>query len=221
MPVRTVAKRQLAAIALFSLMLTQLAPHAAAPPPALDLIQDRPSLLERAWDHSARTLSATWTFLYDNVFDWITPPSPSAITGHVTKEDTIALFKLLSDTGYKLKEIETHVGIIPTMSFKFGQVRELSEADLDYLYEQLDHWHRLHSGLSVSLQRAIVDTVLTVNQSTNYQVSSLTVQLLPLPRVAFKVSPKITALDEENSVLMLAIQRVDRSLLELRREFKQ
>ena len=131
------------------------------------------------------------------------------------------LFKLLSVAGYKLKEIDTQVGLIPTVAFKFGLVRELSEADYDYLETRVDDWALRAPGAGTTLQRAIMDTVIAINTSSDYQVSTLKVQFLPLPKVAFSVSPKITALGEEGSALMRAIQRVDRNVQGVRREMKK
>lgn len=188
---------------------------------AVDLILDRPNYLEVAWAITAKTVGWVWGLLYDNVLDYVTPPSPTSITGGVDKKDAAALFSLMKDAGYKLKEIDTQVGIIPTIAFKFGIIRELSEADYDYLEEKLDSWYRQNAGPKVAIQRAILDTVIAVNLSGDYQVTTVKVQLLPLPKVAFSMGPKETALGEEGSALMGAIQRVGRTVQDLRRDQKK
>lgn len=221
MSIRLSVHRLGAAALLSCLMAGPVAASPAAAPSSLDLIQDRPSALESAWTHSTNALSWTWDLLYDYVFDWVTPPSPTQVTSHVvSQEEAMGLVKLLGDAGYKLKEIETHVGLIPTLSFKFGQVRELSDADFDYLDAVAHDWYLHHPGMGTELQRTIVDTVISVNQGSEYQVSSLKVQLLPLPKVAFAVSPKVATLGEESSTLMRAIQRVERDLLGLQRQLR-
>lgn len=181
------------------------------PEPA-DLVQDQPTYWETIWDSSTHALGWIWNGIYDYGLDWITPPSPTTLTKSVDKEGAMQLFRLLSDAGYKMKEIDTQVGIIPTIAFKFGQVRELSDADFDHLEAMVDEWYEKNPGTYSSLQRTIVETVVAINMSSDYQVSTLKVQLLPLPKVAFSVSPKITTLGEESSALMTAIQRVDRKL---------
>ena len=186
----------------------------------IDLIEDRPSMVVRIWDAANTTLSWVWDTVYDYGLDWLTPPSPTSVTKSVNKKDAMQLFKLLSDAGYKLKEIDSQVGLIPTIAFKFGQVRELSEADFDYLEATVEEWYQHNPGVYSSLQRTIVDTVIAVNLSSEYHVSDLKVQLLPLPKVAFSVTPKVTALGEDSSALMTAIQRVDRNIQKLNRAQK-
>lgn len=188
---------------------------------AVDLILDKPNYLEIVWSATTTTVGWTWNLLYDNVLDHITPPSPMAITGGVDKKDAAALFSLMKDAGYKLKKIDTEVGIIPTVTFKFGQIRDLSEADYDYLEEKLDNWYRVNNGTSVAIQKAILDTVVSVNLSGDYMVSEVEVQLLPLPEVAFSMGPKEGALGEEAQTLMAGIQRVGRTVQDLGREIKK
>lgn len=183
----------------------------------LDLIQDRPGALRQTWTTSIAALGWLWEGLYDNTIHWLTPPSPTTLTNRVSKKDAAQLFQLLGEAGYTLTEIDSQVGIIPTIGFKFGQVRELSETDYEYLESMVSEWHKRNPGLYSNLQRSIIDTVIAVNLSTEYHVSSLEIQLLPLPEVAFTVSPKVTALSEENSALMRAIQRLDRSSRGLQR----
>lgn len=189
--------------------------------PPTDLVRDRPTYLELVLAYSGRALGGAWDLFYDNVLDRILPPSPMSVANNVTKEDAMELFKLLSLAGYKLKEIDTQVGLIPTVAFKFGQVRDLSEADTDYLETRLQDWAVRSPGMGTSIQRSIMDTVIAINNSTDYHVSTLKVQFLPLPKVAFSVSPKTGALGEESSALMRAIQRVDKNVQGVRRELKK
>ncbi|CAK0758132.1 exported hypothetical protein [Gammaproteobacteria bacterium] len=216
-------------IALLAVPLT--ATSATPPPPTggmveavvsypTDMVDERPTLVGTVWNYSTQTVGWVWSTLRDNVFYWITPPTPSSLAS-VSKQDAVQLFKLLSYAGYKLKEINTDVGIIPGLSFKFGQARELSEADYEYLESQVEEWEQKSPGMYSSLQRKIIKTVMTVNLSGDYQVSTLKVILLPLPDVAFVMSPRQTFLGEESSTLMRAIQRVDRSIRALEKESKK
>ena len=102
------------------------------------------------------------------------------------------------------------VGIIPGVSFKFAIVRELSEADYDYLDEQIELFQIRRPGVVADLQRAIVRTVVAINSAGDMQVSDLKLKILPLPGASFSVTPNATVLGEEASTIMRAIQRVDR-----------
>ncbi len=180
--------------------------------PPTDLIDDRPTAIGSLFSHSVQAVEWVWGTLRDNVFSWITPPTPTSLTHSVSKQDAVQLFKLLGDTGYKLKEIHTDVGIIPSLSFKFSQSRELSDADYEYLETQLDEWEHKSPGMYASLQRKIISTIMTVNLGGEYQVSTLNVSLLPLPDVAFTMSANPRALGDEGRILMRAIQQIDRDV---------
>ena len=184
----------------------------------VDLVDERPSAVGMVWNYSTQTVSWVWGVLRDNVFSWVTPPTPSSLTSSVSKKDASQLFKLLGYAGYKLKEIDTDVGIIPGLSFKFGQSKELSEADFEYLESLLEEWERNSPGMYAAIQRKIIKTVMSVNTSGDYQVSTLKVKLLPLPDVSFIMTPKQTFLGEESGTLMRAIQRVERGVRTLSKE---
>ena len=64
--------------------------------------------------------------------------SPMDWVESVDATETLSLWQLLNDAGYKLKEIDTHVALIPDVELKFAYVRELSEADRVYLERKLD-----------------------------------------------------------------------------------
>lgn len=187
----------------------------------VDLVDERPSAVGMVWNYSTQTVGWVWGVLRDNVFSWMIPPTPSSLTSSVSKKDASQLFKLLGYAGYKLKEIDTDVGIIPGLSFKFGQSKELSEADFEYLESLLEEWERESPGMYAAMQRKIIKTVMSVNTSGDYQVSTLKVKLLPLPDVSFLMTPKQTFLGEESGTLMRAIQRVERSVRNLKDKDKK
>ncbi|MFN3075470.1 MAG: hypothetical protein ABT940_01040 [Alphaproteobacteria bacterium] len=176
-----------------------------------DLLEDRPSVVGVVGNSVLKGLSWSYGVLKAGV-SYISPPSPTQSVSHYDSQNSSGLFKLLNVAGYKLKEVENGVGIIPTVSFKFAMVRELSNADLNYLDLQLEASQVKEPGLYAALQRSIVTTVMTINGGADYHVSQLKVQILPLPKVAFSVTPKATALGEDASALMRAIQKVDRRL---------
>jgi len=140
------------------------------------------------------------------------PPSPGSLAATGKDEDGSELFKLLGLAGYKLKEIDSDVGIIPGVSFKFAIVRELSEADYDYLDEQIELFQLRSPGIIAEMQRAIVRTVVAINSAGGMQVSDLKLKVLPLPGASFSVTPAATVLGEEASMIMRAVQRVDRRI---------
>lgn len=190
------------------MVLTMSAAH-AQDNSELDLIRDRPSAVSTV----AGTVSDAVSWSVDMLkagLSQVTPPSPTQSATTFSDDDSLALVKLLGAAGYKLKEVENGVGIIPSVSFKFAMIRELSEADWDYLDGQLETSRVKDPGMYADLQRTIVSTVMSINSGEEYHVSELKVQVLPLPKVQFSVTPKIAALSEESSALMRAIQKIDR-----------
>ncbi|MEO5335728.1 MAG: hypothetical protein H7841_02370 [Magnetospirillum sp. WYHS-4] len=205
-------------VSLFALVALLTGPSAKAAEPAAasriptDLIQDRPNLAVTAFDGALAAVGWTWGMVKSGL-SVIAPPPPSHLARSVSEEDKAELFKLLNIAGYKLKEIDTQVGIIPTIAFKFAMIRELSAADIDFLDASLEKSKIRDPGLYTEVQRTIVGTVMAINSGDEFLVSELKVQLLPLPKVAFSVSPKVSALSEEGSALMRAIQKVDRKVM--------
>ncbi|WP_123694251.1 hypothetical protein [Stella humosa] len=200
-------------------------PVPLAPPPAVtaepspddaaDLVRDRPRTLNKLW--SASLQAAQWAAdLAMSAIDQVAPPSATDFAGDDAQQAG-QLFKLLGMAGYKLKEIDNEVGLIPGLAFKFGLVREISQADIDYLDEQMQ-LHRINfPGVISSVQRSIVSTVVSINNGGGMQVSELKLTLLPLPKAEFSITPSATALSEEHSALMRAIQRVDGRVRDLSR----
>lgn len=191
------------------LALIMVASPAGAQKSPRDLIRDEPTAISEmmgaAWTALARVGGAAGSAL-----GALLPPTPGDLAASARSDDTTELSRLLGLAGYKLKEIDNEIGIIPSLSFKFAIARELTEADKDYLDEQLELSFLHHPSIYSDLQRAIVRTVAAINSAGGMQVSDLKVALLPLPKVAFTVSPTEGAMGEEASTLMRAIQRVDR-----------
>ncbi len=50
--------------------------------------------------------------------------------------------------GYKLKEIESSISLLPSLSLTFGQARELTDADRDYVERMLERHARRNPGRS-------------------------------------------------------------------------
>lgn len=178
---------------------------------ATDLIQDQPGYTTMVYN--AVTGVASWSWgMVSGGFSTVIPPSPSDLANSMSGQDQDELVKLLDTAGYKLKEISTDVGLIPGIDLAFGMIRELSEADLEYLESELERSRIVHPGFMTGVKRAIVETVLTINSGGSYNVTELHVTLLPLPAVQFSVAPVLAPLSDESSALMRAIQRVDRNV---------
>lgn len=203
-------------LAAAALLTTGLAVPVAADqqiePPAADLIEDAPGIATTVLGTAGSVVSWTWGYVKSGV-GLITPPSPTELARMHAKDGASEMSKLLDIAGYKMKEIGTDVGLIPSIAFKFGIVRELSEADIDYVRFELERSRDLQPGPYAGLQRAIVNTVLAINAGGTYRVSELKVQVLPLPKAEFSVTPTTGVLGEDSSTLLRAIQRVDRNVL--------
>jgi len=186
----------------------------AAAREAVDLIEDRPGPLGWMVRLTGETLG--WAGgVAGSALDYVTPPSTQSILDAAREGRGPDLFRLLGLAGYKLKEMENDVSLIPGLAFKFAMARELSEADIDYLDEQLELARIAHPGLFGRLQRAVVSTVVSINAGGHMAVSELDLTILPLPHVQFTVSPSETALGEEASTLLRAMQRIDRRVRDL------
>ncbi len=205
----------MAAMACAIVLCGPMQPAQAQPAPddeRTDLIRDRPKVLRKLWLATRGTIEWSLDAAAEAV-DFITPPSARSLAS-VQGDDSGHFFRLLGHAGYKLKEIDNEIGLIPGLSIKFGLVREMSEADLDFLDEQMDLFRTRSPGMLGELQRGIVSTVAAINSGGGMQVSELKLTLLPLPTAQFSITPSETVLGEEMSVLLRAIQRVDRRVRE-------
>ncbi|PZW47024.1 hypothetical protein C8P66_10762 [Humitalea rosea] len=119
---------------------------------------------------------------------------------------------LMDIAGFKLKEIESTVGLIPGLTLVFGQSRELSEADREFLLRSLDRHARRHGGPIAVIQRAIVSGILDANEIGGFGVDKLQVTLMPLPYVKFTLSPVDPPLGQEASRILRSIDRLNQRL---------
>ncbi len=124
------------------------------------------------------------------------------------------LTMLMDIAGYKIKQFDSRFGIIPGAGMTFGLVREMSEADEEYLERQLYHDAHRRQGILSAIQRRILRTILDVNDSGGYQVSDVEITFLPLPEVRLVVSPSDGAMSQEATLLMRGIERLGDRLTE-------
>ena len=115
----------------------------------------------------------------------------------------------MGDIGYKIIEFESGIGLRPYIALRFTRIRNLSDADIDYADRELARWERRESSIIAGAQRAVISTLVFVNQSDSFVVDSVRLRLLPLPQVKFSLAPTIGGLGWESSELMRAIRRLD------------
>jgi hypothetical protein len=116
---------------------------------------------------------------------------------------------LMDISGYKLKEIESSVGLIPTFGLTFGQARELTEADRDFVERMLDRHAQRNAGPVAVMQRTIVRGILDASEIGGFTVDKVDVDLFPLPRVKFVLTPTDAPLGIEASRILRAIDRLN------------
>ncbi|MBU8543167.1 MULTISPECIES: hypothetical protein [Roseomonadaceae] len=116
---------------------------------------------------------------------------------------------LMDIAGYKLKEIESSIGLIPTFGLTFGQARELTEADRDYVERMLERHAARNPGPVALVQRTIVRGILDATEIGGFTVDKVDVDLFPLPRVKFVLTPTDAPLGIEASRILRAIDRLN------------
>jgi hypothetical protein len=116
---------------------------------------------------------------------------------------------LMDIAGFKLKEIDSSIGIIPTLGLTFGQARELTAADREYVERQLERHARRNAGPLALMQRTIVRAVLDASEIGGFAVEKVEVHLFPLPKVKFALAPADAPLGIEAARIMRAIDRLN------------
>ncbi|NCY25230.1 MAG: hypothetical protein EBX37_10315 [Alphaproteobacteria bacterium] len=119
---------------------------------------------------------------------------------------------LMGIAGFRMKNIESTLGLLPGLTLEFGQARELSEADREYLDRALRRHARRQPGPFSALQRIIISGILEANEIQGFNVEKLTVTLLPLPYVKFTIAPSDAPRGPEASRVLMAIERLNQRL---------
>jgi hypothetical protein len=140
----------------------------------------------------SEALGDGWRYIKD-LFDRSTavaaPSNSSDWLAQLNDDHQTGFWTLLADAGYKLKEIDTTIGIIPQVKFKYAYGRELSEADKAWLERKLDILARQESGPIAALRRAIIHGILEGNEADGFFIDTVKISLLPLPKAEFSLSP--------------------------------
>jgi hypothetical protein len=118
-----------------------------------------------------------------------TPTNSSDWLEQLNDEHQTGFWTLLGDAGYKLKEIDTTIGLIPAVKFKYAYGRELSEADKAWLERKLDVLAYHETGPVAALRRAIIHGILEGNETDGFFIETVKISLLPLPQAEFSLSP--------------------------------
>jgi hypothetical protein len=125
------------------------------------------------------------------------------------------LTSLMSVAGYKLKEIESSLGLIPSLQMTFGQARELTDADRDYVERFLERHAMRHPGPVAALQRMIVRSVLDASDMQGLAVDKVEIDVLPLPRVKIIIAPADAPLGLDAARILRSIDGLNRRLQQL------
>ncbi len=129
---------------------------------------------------------------------------------HTAQDQAREDFTWLMDVaGYKLKEIESAVSLFPSLSLTFGQARELTEGDRDYLERMLERHARTNPGPLAAIQRTIVRGIMDAGEIGGFTVDKVEVDLFPLPKVKLVLTPTDAPLGIEASRIMRAIERLN------------
>jgi len=123
---------------------------------------------------------------------------------------------LMDVAGYKLKEIESSVSLIPSLSLTFGQARELTEADRDYVERQLERHALRNPGPFEAMQRAIVRAVLEASEIGGFSVDKVEIDLFPWPKVKLVLVPADAPVGLDAARILRAIDRLNQQLNEQR-----
>ena len=119
---------------------------------------------------------------------------------------------LMNIAGFKLKEIESYIGLIPSLSLTFGQARELTEADRDYVEQQLQRHARRNPGPLAAMQRSIVRTVLEASEVGGFSVEKVEIDIFPLPKVKLSLAPADAPVGIDAARILRQIERLQQRL---------
>ena len=115
---------------------------------------------------------------------------------------------MMAAAGFKVKEIHSVIGVVPSLSITFGYARELLPEDIEYVQLLLRRHSKDYWGPLASTKRAIVRAALDVSLDTKIVLEKLTVDFFPLPKVKFSAVPSDAPLGEENQRILRSINLV-------------
>jgi len=208
--------RRLALAAPVLLAATAEAPAQTAAParPGVSLpLQDLPdadSLAERAerlWD------GVVGLFRFRDTASYYMHRNSTLDRGHARARDDLTA--LMDVAGYKLKEIESTVSLLPSLQMTFGQARELTDADREYVERFLERHALRNPGPLSALQRMIVRSVLEASDLNGLAVDKVEIDMFPLPKVKVVVAPSDAPLGLDAARIMRSIESLNRRLQQM------
>ncbi len=192
------------------------APVSPSPPlrssPMIQTPLPEQSLLEEHADTFFSAVRDGVRWVVGGLGDLVTPPTALDVARRSRQADPYDFVAMMEVAGYKLKEVESSVALIPAVGFTFGIARELSDADREWLAIQLDRHQRRRSGLFAWAERAIVQALLDAQELGGYQVEKVEVGVFPWPSVKFFIAPTEKPMGDEAGRLMRAIDQVNRAV---------
>jgi phosphate transport system substrate-binding protein len=129
-----------------------------------------------------------------------------------------AFDSLMDLAGYKTQELQTSIGVIPSAGMTFGMVREMSEADQEYLDRRLEKDRHERPDLLATMQRSIVRSVLDVSEVAGYDISKVEIEIVPLPQVRLFAEPKDGGpKNNDTATILREIERLNERMNEVTR----
>jgi hypothetical protein len=205
------------ALALAVLLAVPIAAGAQAPPAAPPGVVPTPLQDLPSDDGVMARAERLWSGVMD-VFGFgfgsgaITRGHAAAQQQQQARDDFASLMEI---AGYKLKEIESSISLLPSLSLTFGQARELTDADREFVERMLERHARHNPGPVSAIQRTIVRGVMDAGELGGFSVDKVEVDLFPLPRVKFQLSPIDAPLGVEASRILRAIDRLNQRVAAL------
>jgi hypothetical protein len=211
---KTLRRLALAAPVLLAAAPVAWAQPAAQPRPSVSLpLQDLPDAdsfterAERMWD------SVVGLFRFRDTASYYMHRNSTLDRGHARARDDLTA--MMDVAGYKLKEIESTVSLLPSLQMTFGQARELTDSDREYVERFLDRHALRNPGPLAALQRMIVRSVLEASDLNGLAVEKVEIDMFPLPKVKVVVAPSDAPLGLDAARIMRSIETLNRRLQQM------
>ncbi len=214
---RAAAALLIASMSMAALPAAAQQPQQAQTPPlrSSPMVQTplpEPSMFEEHADTVFSAVRGAIRWVFGGLGSLVTPPMALDVARRARQAEPYDFSTMMGVAGYKLKEVESTVSLIPNVGFTFAIERELSDADREWLAIQLDRHQKRRSGIFASAERAIIQALLDAQELGGYQVEKLVVDAFPWPQVKFYITPTDTPLSDETGRLMRAIDRVNETV---------
>lgn len=166
-----------------------------------------PTFFEEQTDTVFSVIRSGFRYALGSLSGFVTPPLALDVAKRTRSEDPYDFISMMEVAGYKLKEVESTVSLIPSVNFTFGIARELSDADREWLALQLERHAKRRWGIFASAERAIIQTLLDAQELGGYQVEKLDIDVFPWPRIKFTIAPNDSPMSLESTRILRAIEQ--------------